>query len=99
MKTICYLRVSSPKRNGRSRQKTDSEKLVAKLIDANKHFGTIAGPVSSCNHLLPGYEFCFPARMIYEFPCAHEPGLVTWIGDAFGQPGGQTQMAVHLPQQ
>jgi len=30
MKTICYLRVSSPKRNGRSRQKTDSQKLALK---------------------------------------------------------------------
>lgn len=28
MKTICYLRVSSPKRNGKSRQKTDSQKLA-----------------------------------------------------------------------
>ena len=28
MKTICYCRVSSPKRNGRSRQKTDSQKLA-----------------------------------------------------------------------
>ena len=30
MKTICYCRVSSPKRNGRSRQKTDSQKLALK---------------------------------------------------------------------
>ena len=28
MKTIAYMRVSSPKRNGRSRQKTDSQKLA-----------------------------------------------------------------------
>ncbi len=28
MKTICYMRVSSPKRNGKSRQKTDSQKLA-----------------------------------------------------------------------
>lgn len=30
MKTICYMRVSSPKRNGHSRQKTDSQKLALK---------------------------------------------------------------------
>ena len=30
MKTINYLRVSSPKRNGRSRQRTDSQKLALK---------------------------------------------------------------------
>jgi DNA invertase Pin-like site-specific DNA recombinase len=30
MKTICYMRVSSPKTNGRSRQKTDSQKLALK---------------------------------------------------------------------
>jgi DNA invertase Pin-like site-specific DNA recombinase len=30
MKTICYLRVSSPKRNGHSRQTTESQKLALK---------------------------------------------------------------------
>ena len=30
MQTICYLRVSSPKVNGKSRQKTDSQKLALK---------------------------------------------------------------------